>query len=291
MNDKTIDFTIGADPEFAITNRNGRVLHAGDYVEDEDNDNGAEFGVDGNGVNFEVRPGPSKEPMEVVANLHDIFVRTSIDKPELLRFNWLACSFRSGYPFGGHVHFGLSSHQINHENAVNFLDHYVGVVSLLLEVKKEGLARREDGYGGMGDLREQPWGFEYRPMSSWLSTPYVAAAILCLSKTVMYEVMNNSKFEWHKFAVPDDFHKMDQKRVLSIFPQIWADITKMHLYQTYKPYIDLIYFLVSNKLTWLPSTSMKESWGIVNMTPCIANKVGVDMLWHRYNTEQEVVAQ
>jgi hypothetical protein len=82
---------------------------------------------------------------------------------------------------------------------------------------------------------------------------------------------------------------MDQARVLSKFPEIWADITKMHLYQTYKPYLDLIFFLVKNKLTWLPATGMKESWGVVNMTQCISNKIGMDVIWHRYNSEQPLV--
>ena len=104
----------------------------------------------------------------------------------------------------------------------------------------------------------------------------------------MYEVMNNSKFEWHKFAVVEDFSKINQKRIFELFPKIWADITKMHLYQLYKPYIDLIYFLVTNKLTWLPATSMKESWGICDMKACIKEQIGIDVLWHRYNTEQEV---
>ena len=286
MNDKVIDFTIGADPEFALLNpRNGRIVSAGNWVSE---DEGTEFGVDGNGTTFEVRPAPAKEPLDIVNNLHDIFVRATLEEPELIRFNWVAGTWHGGYPFGGHVHFGLSSRMISHKSAVDFLDHYVGVVSLLLERRKDGLKRREDGYGGMGDLREQEWGFEYRPMSSWLSTPYISAALLCLSKTVMYEVMNNSNFEWHKFAQPDDFSTMNQARVREIFPKIWADITKMHLYQVYKPYIDLIYFLVSNNLTWFPSTGMKESWGICNMKPCISNKIGVDILWHRYNTEQEV---
>ena len=285
MNEKIIDFTIGADPEFALLNSRGRVVPAEDWVSE---DEGTEFGADGNGTTFEVRPGPSKEPLEVVGNIHDIFVRTSLQEPDLLKFNWVAGTWRGGYPLGGHVHFGLTERQIAHRSAVDFLDHYLGVVTLLLEIKKEGLKRREDGYGGMGDLREQTWGFEYRPMSSWLSTPYISAAVLCLSKTIMYEVMNNSKFEWHKFAVVEDFSKMNQKRIFELFPKIWADITKMHLYQLYKPYIDLIYFLVTNKLTWLPATSMKESWGICDMKACIKEQIGIDVLWHRYNTEQEV---
>jgi len=84
----------------------------------------------------------------------------------------------------------------------------------------------------------------------------------------------------------DDFVNMNQSRILSYFPEIWSDITKMYLYQTYKPYIDLIYFLIKNKLTWMPQSGMQESWGVVNMQACITNKIGMDVIWHRYNTEQ-----
>jgi hypothetical protein len=283
MNDKVIDFTIGADPEFGCVDRKGHLVTSTDFVSEEE---GVEFGSDGNGTTFEIRPGPSKDPIQVVNNIRDIFVRQTIKEPEFLKFKWVAGTWHRGYPYGGHVHFGISKNVIIHKDAVNFLDHYVGIVSLLMEIKRQGIKRREDGYGRMGCMRVQPWGFEYRPMSSWVSSPYVAAAMLCLSKTVMYEVINNSKFQWHQFAVKDDFERMDQRRVLSQFPAIWADITKMHLYQLYKPYIDLIYFLVSNKLTWLPANGMKEAWAIVDMKPCISNKVGMDIIWHRYNLEQ-----
>jgi hypothetical protein len=60
----------------------------------------------------------------------------------------------------------------------------------------------------------------------------------------------------------------------------------MHLYQTYKPYIDLIYYLVRNRLTWLNANDMKDCWGVIDMSKCISEKVGVDVIWNRYNLEQ-----
>lgn len=286
MNEKIIDFTIGADPEFGCV-KYGRIVKAFNYVKrDEDLD----FGCDGNEITFELRPAPSKSPIQIVNNIRDIFIRQVIKQPEFLKFKWVAGSWHKGYPFGGHVHFGLSSNQINHTDAVAFLDHYVGSCCLLIERKEDAIKRRSNphgyDYGHMGTMRVQDWGFEYRPMSSWLSSPYISAAMLCLSKTVMYEVMNNSKFEWHKFVVPKDFIKCDQDRLIKIFPKIWQDITKMHLYQTYKPYIDLIYYLVKNKLTWLNAKDMKECWGIIDMKPCLGEKVSIDLLWSRYNIEE-----
>lgn len=140
----------------------------------------------------------------------------------------------------------------------------------------------------MSDCREQNWGFEYRPISSWISTPYVATAILALSKTVMYEVLNNPKFDWHTYVVGGDFTQMNQSKILKSFPEIWNQIIKMKLYQIYKPYIDLIYFLITNKLTWLSASGMKESWGIIDMKECVSRKMAIDFIWNRYNLEQSI---
>lgn len=273
------DFTLGADPEFACE-KNRTLIFAGDVLEDPDE---GEFGADGNRTTFEVRPAPSRNPLEVVNNIRDIFVRHTMDNPDFLKYKWVSATWHRGYPLGGHVHFGISANTLAPNEGVNTLDHYVGLISLLLEKKKDGERRRADGYGGMGDFREQEWGFEYRPMSCWLGSPYVAAAMLCLSKTVMYERINNPKFPWREYAKEDDYMLMRQDRIRAIFPEIWADITRMSLYQVYKPYLDLIYFLVKNRLTWFPRSSMKESWAIFDMKTCLSNKVGMDLIWHRYN--------
>lgn len=284
MNSKLIDFTIGADPEFSCEYRN-RLVSASDYV---GGDSHLDFGRDGNAVTFELRPAPSKNPLQIVHNIRGIFMRQVMREPKFLKFKWVSGSFHLNYPLGGHVHFGLTNQQVDHYDAINILDHYVGVCSLLLEKRSDAIRRRQDSYGHMGDMRVQDWGFEYRPMSSWISTPYVAAAMLCLSKAVMYERLNNSKFVWHRMAVSNDFVRCDQKRLLTLFPTIWNDITKMHLYQKYKPHIDLIYHLVSNKQSWLHKNDLKECWGIINMKPYITEKVTVDVLWNRFNNEGNV---
>lgn len=276
------DFTIGADPEFCCLDGRGRMITSTHYVGNSEEE---DFGSDGNGVTFELRPAPSNNPLEIVHNIHDIFIRKVLQDPQFLKFEWKAGSFHKGYPFGGHIHFGINSNQVNFTDAIYNLDSYCGIVSLLLEKRSEGQARRKDSYGKMGDMRTQPWGFEYRPMSSWLSSPYVASAMLCLGKTVMYEMMNNKEFEWHHLAKPEDFVTVDQKRLRTVFPQVWKDITKMRLYQHYKPYLDLIYFLVTNRLSWLPTTDMKSQWGIVDMKRCISQKINVDMIWGRYAEE------
>lgn len=284
MSQKIIDFTVGADPEMVITDETGNILKADNFVRNRNTD----FGSDGNGTTFEVRPGPSKNPLVVVNNIREIFIRQTIEDPRFLNYRWISGSFHEEYPIGGHIHFGIKKNQIRRTTAVGFLDNYLSSVSLLMEDKLTGIQRREESYGFMGDFREQRWGFEYRPLSSWLSSPYLANAIMCLSKTIMYEVMNNPKFDWHTFVIEADFLNVDQKRLLPLFPKIWNDIVKMKLYQVYKPYIDFIYLLITNGLTWLSVAGVKEEWAIMDMKQCLSRKVGIDTIWNRYNHEQVI---
>lgn len=271
------DFTIGADPEFCCVD--GRTLiESAAYTNNQD-----PFGCDGNGVTFEVRPEPSKCPLEVVGNIHDIFARKCHSDKQFLRFNWKAGSYYADCPLGGHIHFGISNRRIPFEISARVLDNYVAAITLLIEHKNQGLRRRE-AYGRMSDIRPQDWGFEYRTCSSWITSPYVAAAVLCLSKTVMYEIANNPQFEPKRFVEPVDFNKMNVEKVLGLFPQMWKDITSMKLYQVYKPYIDLLYMLVTKKLTWFPNTNMKDAWGLINMENTL-DKIQMNVIWERFKQE------
>lgn len=272
------DFTIGADPEFCCVD--GRTLvESGAYT-----NNTNQFGCDGNGVTFEVRPDPSKDPLEVVSNIHDIFARQIHGNKDFLRFNWKAGGYYADCPLGGHIHFGIPGRKVPVATATTVLDNYIGAITLLIEHKGQGLRRREEGYGQMGDHRPQSWGFEYRSCSSWLTSPYISAAILCLAKTVMYELTNNSQFEPKVLITPDDFRLMRIDRIMEYFPQIWGDIIKMAKYQEYKPYIDLIYFLIKKKMTWFPSTNLKEAWGLIDLSNA-CDMIQMNVIWERFKQE------
>ena len=56
----------------------------------------------------------------------------------------------------------------------------------------------------------------------------------------------------------------------------------MQLYQQHKPYLDLIYFLINNKLTWLPKRGMKEAWGIANEEMEAPSNLALDVIWLRH---------
>lgn len=278
MANNDYDFTIGADPEFCCVD--GRTLIESSAYTNNTN----QFGCDGNGVTFEVRPGPTTDPIELVGNIHEIFARQINGNRDFRRFTWKAGGYYADCPLGGHIHFGISGRKCPVATCTSVLDNYVGAVSLLLEHRGQGLRRRTDGYGQMGDTRGQDWGFEYRSCSSWLTSPYISVAILCLAKTVMYELTNNTRFEPRALVNGDDFRLMRTDRILENFPLIWGDVTKMAKYQEYKPYLDLIYFLVKKKLTWFPKATLKDAWGLVDFNNTY-NMMQMNVIWERFKQE------
>jgi hypothetical protein len=285
------NFTIGCDPEFCITNKEeGSVLSAEDYYERNC------IGSDGGGVAFEVRPDYSTDPLRVVSNMHNNLlqlVRKEVDfgDPEYV---WQAGSFIATIeqPLGGHIHFGSIDSELTIPCACEWLDQYVGAASILIEDKEEGIARRERDYGYKGDHRVNDHGFEYRTPSSWITSPYIAAAILCLAKTVIHEAL---KLGGKKPTIRINNRHIAGMQVTTVrnkfMADIWPEITKMELYQDYKPQIDIIYMLVKNKRKWYPRTDMKTSWGIINLDKAQQPEnpnIKLDTIWQQVKNKKNL---
>jgi hypothetical protein len=258
------------------------------------------LGHDGNQTTFEVRPDPTECPIEAVHNIRNVFVQQVLRSPKFLDYDWKSGSFMQTFPLGGHLHFGIKKDKIDAIEASRILSQYVGLVSLLLENKEEGLLRRKVGnYGGMEDCRtDKPYGFEYRAPSSWLTCPAVAAAILCLGKIVMFEVLNNEKFKPSTRVTKALFNNDKEKELYEIFPDVWREITQMMLYNQYKVQLDPINFLISKKLSWFPrklkgdkmqAIDMKEAWGIIRMHDVLTKKVKLDDIWANWKNGGSMV--
>lgn len=279
---KTKDFTLGADPEFLCVLPNQDECDCNFEAE-----SNGEFGIDGSGACFEVRPAPSTNPLQVVHNIHQVFLGQILRGPHLLTYDWHAGSCRNSQPLGGHIHFGFKG--MDESTAFSrghVLDDYVGAISILIEDHAEGKARRKDGgwstYGGKNDVRMNDWGFEYRTPSSWVTSPYVAASILCLAKTVMHEISEH-KFKYLSRTKSISFKDMDTTKLREAFPAIWSDIKSMELYPKHKIYLDFLYFLVTNKLSWFPKSGMKEAWGLVDLNCPMT--FSLDLIWKKYQLQ------
>ncbi|MEK6878227.1 MAG: hypothetical protein AABY22_01395, partial [Nanoarchaeota archaeon] len=153
-----IEFFCGADPEIAMKSGNSLIysrdylyhnnnLYPEDHVDDE-------FGSDGYGKAFELRPAPSKCPLELVKNMHGILKRKVKKDKKILNFNWKTGSYViPNCPLGGHVHFGVRNYK--YLESFIHLDQYLGLPLILLEDKDEARKRRVySKYGQASDIRE-----------------------------------------------------------------------------------------------------------------------------------------
>lgn len=265
-----IKFLLGQDSEFIMIHR-GKCAPMIGKADDEN-------GYDGTGFHkiSEVRSCPSECPLEIVNFIRHAFLRKSRKYPQVLNYAWKAGSYFL-HPIGSHTHFGVKKDVIDHSTANKIISNYCGSLSLAIENPKEAYDRRNTGegeYGRASDFREQfHGGFESRVFSSFLSSPAIAAAHLCLVKTVMYELLNNSAWHPTERFVDKDFIEVRADKVQYHFEDLWKEISGMQLYHQYKEYIDIFKFLITNNLTWEQRntdgtpTCMKVAWGICSNIP------------------------
>ena len=173
------DFLIGADPEFLCYTPSGRRLESSDVLEHEESDTEiASFGSDGSGIPFELRPAPSLDPLKVVSNIRDIFIRKVEKEPKYAKYKWYAGSFHGRHPLGGHVHLGITSRVFGDDDyypLLYALNQYLACPSLLLDNKSKLKLRLSHGYCTFSNSRTKDYGIEYRTVGSWLTSPYIAA--------------------------------------------------------------------------------------------------------------------
>ncbi len=278
-----VEFTMGADPEMAMTDKKGQTIPASENVKDR----AGKFGADGHANTFEIRPSPEVCPLKLQQNIRGIFVQEIKDNPKLLKHKWLSGSFQAGQNLGGHVHFGIKSSLVKPVEAAGILSQYMGAIGLLLEDKEGAKKRRSGSYGHMEDNRPQDWGFEYRTLSSWLTHPAVTAGILCGCKIVMDEFVNNKNFKCGYYVQNDVFKTADTEHVRKKYDLIWDDITNMRLYPKYKRYVDVLDNLIRRNRTWFPKTDMRAPWGLIDPTVIGGEETTLDSIWAPYVTNVE----
>lgn len=180
-------FTIGADPEFMMTDLNDQLRRAVDFGLRP----GTAFGGDQNGRLVEIRPHPDTFALKVLASTWATMKWMAALMPECRPLIWTAPPFKHRDGIGGHVH--LARKTPNKEKEVKALDI---VTNLMLNIgvfdsdgNRERVAGDQFGqrYGRWGDTRNQNHGYEYRVMPSWLDSPLTAYMALVLSKLAAME--------------------------------------------------------------------------------------------------------
>jgi hypothetical protein len=174
-------FALGADPEFAFFDKQGRYIHA----ETVGMTTILPFGCDMAGRQAELRAHSSRFALEVVASMVDALRWIPELAPEAGQLDWRAMPFVANDGCGGHVHFGRKRPERNEEIAI------LGKAFQLLiaagTFDKNTCAKRQEytKYGRPGDFRLQSHGYEYRAFPTWMYSPWGAYFVMVVSKLLL----------------------------------------------------------------------------------------------------------
>lgn len=253
---------LGADPEFMLANaRNGHMIPASQFFPRE--------GIVGcDSIRMpnrqqrpiaELRPKPDYSPLQLVANL-DHALRVASKMAPYRNIKWLAGSRPfSGYSIGGHIHF--SNIALNN-HVLRALDTYVGLPLFLIENQVTAVKRR-DKYGFLADYRAKEYGgFEYRTPGSWLVSPKIAAATLCLGKIVASNYLFLTRNCFISAEAQKAFYEGDQEILEILFKDLWSDILKLPMYGEYKEELQIIFDMVTNNIKWEEKEDIRKTWSI-----------------------------
>lgn len=256
------EIKIGADPEFMIANsKNGKMIPASEFFPRD-----GIFGCDNIRIPSrqqrpvaELRPKPDISPTAVFINIKQALEMANKKVP-YKNIKWLAGSQPfSGYSIGGHIHF--SNLPLNNQS-LRALDNYLGLPVFLIENQATSIKRRNK-YGQLGEYRVKEYGgFEYRTPGSWLISPEITMAVLCLAKIVS---SNFGKLKRNYFMTVEAqraFYKGDQQYFKEAFEDIWKEIQRLDMYQEYKHQLEPIPNMISGNLCWDEQLDIRKSWAL-----------------------------
>jgi len=209
--------TLGCDPEFELYDSSGAFMDK--RHTENDGRLQRKIGGDGHGDTLELRPEPSEDPADIVADLVDLFnslshLRVSVkgDKEAL----------------GGHIHFGAP-----HGKALKPTKPLLDLFDLFIgnHFKETSGSARTD-YGRKGDNRIQPWGFEYRtPPASVFATKEIAYITMKLAKNLL-EALNKESIAVTIPLEEKDYYKFlteEEAKYYFNFPKLYKKLNTSNI--------------------------------------------------------------
>lgn len=277
------EYTIGADPEIALEYR-GNFIDASFVIDEartidfkaKGNDKKlidfvcGTVGLDGNESIAEIRPHYSTTPLGLVQNIQKTIVQACEDYPHLAASKWLAGSNKHGHHIGGHIHFGVDMAQAMESNIPMALDIYLAPMLMMFENATEAKKRKEE-FGSLSDIRQQPWGFEYRTPASWISTPGTSLAALSLAKHIVNQAVKNPHFfaeltyldvfntdMWMLREKYDDHNTTFFRKFLA---PLWTEILSWQAEEGLETGIQIMRKMIENKVKY-KNEDIKKGWGV-----------------------------
>ncbi|TLM99389.1 hypothetical protein FDZ73_21935, partial [bacterium] len=254
---------LGADPEFILRDRlTDRLIYPSGFLPKEGMIGYDDRSERREGRLFplaEIRPEPDSCPLRLVNKIR----RTMAAGIKLIPYEnieWLAGSLHfARYQIGGHIHFG--SIKLTTQ-LLKALDNYLGIPVMLIE-DPETAAERRKNYGGLGSFRWEPHGgFEYRTPGSWLVSPEIARAVLCLAKVVACEYPVLKKDLFADMELQQAFYQGKKNYFFDLFEDLWQDIMATETYQQYRDELGLFTEMIHNRRSWDEHRDIRLAWNL-----------------------------
>lgn len=255
------EVVLGADPEFALRDRDGNMGFASRYV-------GRTGGIGYDTVRChekpsvvlhplaELRPKPSADPNEVFVDMYKT-MRMAAAKRFSAELEWIAGGMPfAGYPIGGHIHFsGVAMSTA----LARKLDTYLALPLMLLE--DEGCKKRRPRYGFFGDVRAKDYGgFEYRTLPSWLVTPRIAKGVLALAKVIASNQRLLKAEPLRRIYVQAAYYKGDKNTIRPVVRELWRELSRLPLYATFIQSLDPFFAEVMAAAAWPAEQDIRPAW-------------------------------
>lgn len=256
-------FKIGCDPEFVLADKLGNTFEASGIVR-----GNIKFGVDGSGQQCELRPDPSLDPKEVVINLRALMVAQLKKQRQLAAYEWIAGPSVGTIPTGGHIHFGLpeAGSSLSPAQVASRCDPLLAAPMAACESYWELRDRHTGGYGRFGDVRSNNGiTVEYRTLGSWLSSPKITEAVLCIAKAVVHDLQSGCGMvptplppaEWLQHAEIDKLKAWVKSTVF----RVWE---RLELYDGYRAQFEFVQGIIESDKSIYSTVhgDMKTEWGL-----------------------------
>ncbi len=254
---------LGADPEFILRDKlTNKLIYPSGFLPKEGNIGYDERSERREGRLFplaEIRPEPDTCPLRLVNKIRWTMA-AGIKLIPYENIEWLAGSLHfARYQTGGHIHFG--GIKITTQ-LLKALDNYLGIPVMLIEDPEKAAERRKH-YGGLGSFRlESHGGFEYRTPGSWLVSPAIARAVLCLAKVVACEYPLLKRDYFDDIELQRAFYQGKKNYFFDLFEELWQDIRATNTLRLYEKEMLLFPEMIRNRKSWDEHQDIRLAWDL-----------------------------
>ncbi len=254
---------LGADPEFMLS-KSSKMVAASRYFPHH-----GRVGCDNIRTSnkqqrpiAELRPQPSISPLELTENVKTALFSAAKMAPHR-NIKWVAGSQPfNGYPIGGHIHFSNTKLSFA---VLRSLDNFVAIPLCMIENNRSARLRRQR-YGALADYRLKKYGgFEYRTLASWLVSPEITKAVLCLAKIAISCYLDLDQNYLASVEAQRAFYKGNREYFKPIFDDLWSRISETDMYPQYANELQVLCDMINDDLHWNEKDDIRKAWQMIGI--------------------------